>query len=56
MRLAVIDSRLALVDERGAIDVAAVSAGIFSPDPQAIYQQCDHSSRIDGLDAVWSVA
>ena len=39
MRLAVINSRLALVDERGAIDVAAVSAGIFSPDPQAIYQQ-----------------
>ena len=39
MRLAVINSRLALVDERGAIDVAAVSAGIFSSDPQAIYQQ-----------------
>jgi hypothetical protein len=23
---------------------------------QAIHQQCDHSSRIDGLVAVWSVA
>jgi len=39
MRLAAIKSRLALVDERGAIDVAAVSAGKFPPDPQAIYQQ-----------------
>lgn len=39
MRLAAINSRLALVDERGAIDVAAVSAGKFSPDPQAVYQQ-----------------
>jgi 2-keto-4-pentenoate hydratase/2-oxohepta-3-ene-1,7-dioic acid hydratase in catechol pathway len=39
MRLAVINSRLALVHERGAIDVAAVSAGQFSPDPQAVYQQ-----------------
>ncbi|MGH3284580.1 MAG: fumarylacetoacetate hydrolase family protein [Streptosporangiaceae bacterium] len=39
MRLAVINSRLALVGERGAVDVAAVSAGKFSPDPQAIYQQ-----------------
>ncbi|MDQ2876556.1 MAG: hypothetical protein M3Y33_17845, partial [Actinomycetota bacterium] len=39
MRLAVINSRLALADERGAIDVAAVSAGKFSPDPQAVYQQ-----------------
>ena len=39
MRLAVIKSRLALVDERGAIDVAAVSAGKFSPDPQAVYQR-----------------
>ena len=36
MRLAVIKSRLALVDERGAIDVAAVSAGKFSPDPQSL--------------------
>lgn len=39
MRLAVINSRLALVHERGAIDVAAVSAGQFSPDPQVVYQQ-----------------
>jgi 2,4-didehydro-3-deoxy-L-rhamnonate hydrolase len=39
MRLAVVNSRLALVDERGAIDVAAVSAGAFSPEPQAVYQQ-----------------
>lgn len=39
MRLAVIDSRLALVGERGAVDVATVSAGRFSPDPQAIYRQ-----------------
>lgn len=39
MRLAVINSRLTLVGERGAIDVAAVSAGKFSPDPQAVYQQ-----------------
>lgn len=39
MRLAVINNRLALIGERGAVDVAAVSAGKFSPDPQAIYQQ-----------------
>ena len=39
MRLAAIKSRLALVDERGAIDIEAVSAGRFSPDPQAIYEQ-----------------
>ncbi len=39
MRLAVINNRLALVGERGAIDVATVSAGSFSPDPQAVYQQ-----------------
>ena len=39
MRLAVIKSRLALIDTRGAIDVAAVSAGEFLPDPQAIYAQ-----------------
>jgi hypothetical protein len=39
MRLAVIKSRLALVDVRGAIDVEAASAGRFSPDPQAIYEQ-----------------
>jgi 2,4-didehydro-3-deoxy-L-rhamnonate hydrolase len=39
MRLAVINGRLALVDKRGAIDVAAVSAGAFSPDPQAVYPQ-----------------
>ena len=39
MRLAVVRNRLALVDERGAIDVAAVSGGKFSPDPQAIYEQ-----------------
>jgi|GEM_PF-4529107 hypothetical protein len=34
MRLAVIKSRLALVDLRGALDVEAASAGRFSPDPQ----------------------
>jgi 2,4-didehydro-3-deoxy-L-rhamnonate hydrolase len=39
MRLAVIRSRLALVDARGAIDVEAVSAGRFRPNPQAIYEQ-----------------
>jgi 2,4-didehydro-3-deoxy-L-rhamnonate hydrolase len=39
MRLAAVRNRLALVDERGAIDVAAVSEGRFSPDPQAVYQQ-----------------
>jgi 2,4-diketo-3-deoxy-L-fuconate hydrolase len=39
MRLAVVRNRLALIDERGAIDVAAVSGGKFSPDPQAIYEQ-----------------
>lgn len=39
MRLAVINSRLALIDERGAIDVATVSAGRFPSDPQAAYQQ-----------------
>jgi 2,4-diketo-3-deoxy-L-fuconate hydrolase len=39
MRLAVINSRLALIHERGAIDVEAVSAGKFSPDPQAVCQQ-----------------
>ncbi len=39
MRLAVIKSRLALVDVRGAIDVEAVSAGKFLPDPQAIYER-----------------
>jgi 2-keto-4-pentenoate hydratase/2-oxohepta-3-ene-1,7-dioic acid hydratase in catechol pathway len=39
MRLAVINRRLALVVERGAVDLAAVSAGAFSPDPRAIYQQ-----------------
>jgi hypothetical protein len=39
MRLAVARNRLALVGERGAIDVAAVSKGAFSPDPQAIYEQ-----------------
>jgi hypothetical protein len=35
---AAIKSRLALVGER-AIDVAAVSAGKFSPGPQAVYKQ-----------------
>ena len=39
MRLAAIRSRLALVDVRGAIDIEAASAGRFSPDPQAIYEQ-----------------
>ena len=39
MRLAVIKSRMALVGERGAIDVAAVSAGKFPPSPRAIYDQ-----------------
>jgi 2,4-diketo-3-deoxy-L-fuconate hydrolase len=39
MRLAIVNTRLALVDERGAIDVAAVSAGAFAPDPQAVYQR-----------------
>jgi 2,4-diketo-3-deoxy-L-fuconate hydrolase len=39
MRLAIVNSRLALVDERGAIDVAAVSAGAFASDPQAVYQR-----------------
>jgi 2-keto-4-pentenoate hydratase/2-oxohepta-3-ene-1,7-dioic acid hydratase in catechol pathway len=39
MRLAAVRNRLALVDERGAIDVAAVSEGRFSPDPQAVYEQ-----------------
>jgi 2,4-diketo-3-deoxy-L-fuconate hydrolase len=39
MRLAVVRSRLALVDVRGAIDVETASAGRFSPDPQAIYEQ-----------------
>jgi 2,4-diketo-3-deoxy-L-fuconate hydrolase len=39
MRLAVVKSRLALVDVRGAIDVEAVSAGKFLPDPPAIYGQ-----------------
>jgi hypothetical protein len=39
MRLAAIKSRLALVDVRGAIDIEAASAGRFSPDPQAIYEQ-----------------
>ncbi len=39
MRLAVIRNRLALVDGRGAIDVAAVSTGRFQPDPQAVYEQ-----------------
>jgi 2-keto-4-pentenoate hydratase/2-oxohepta-3-ene-1,7-dioic acid hydratase in catechol pathway len=39
MRLAVVRNRLALVDERGAIDVAAVSGDKFSPDPQAAYEQ-----------------
>jgi hypothetical protein len=40
MRLAVIKSRIALVDERGGIDVAALSAGKSSPGPRAIYEQC----------------
>ena len=39
MRLASINSRLALAGVRGAIDVEAASAGRFSPDPQAIYEQ-----------------
>ncbi len=39
MRLAVINRRLAFVVEHGAVDVAAVSEGTFSPDPQAVYQQ-----------------
>ncbi len=39
MRLAVIKSRMALVGERGAIDVAAVSAGKFPPSPRAIYER-----------------
>ena len=39
MRLAVIDSRLALIYERGAVDVATVSAGRFPPGPQASYEQ-----------------
>jgi len=39
MRLAAIKGRLALVDVRGAIDIEAASAGRFSPDPQAIYEQ-----------------
>jgi hypothetical protein len=36
---AVINRRLALVDERGALDVATVSEGRFWPAPQAVYQQ-----------------
>ena len=39
MRLAVINDRLALVEERGAIDVATASEGTFSHDPQAIFPQ-----------------
>jgi 2-keto-4-pentenoate hydratase/2-oxohepta-3-ene-1,7-dioic acid hydratase in catechol pathway len=39
MRSAVARNRLTLVDERGAIDVAVVSKGAFSPDPQAVYEQ-----------------
>jgi len=39
MRLATVGNRLALVDARGAIDVAAVSEGRFAPDPQAVYEQ-----------------
>jgi hypothetical protein len=36
---AVINRRLALVDECGALDVATVSEGRFWPAPQAVYQQ-----------------
>ena len=36
MPLAVVKSRLALVDVRSAIDVAAASAGRFSPDRVAV--------------------
>ena len=38
-RLAVTKAASRWLDERGAIDVAAVSAGLFSPDPPAVYQR-----------------
>lgn len=45
MRMANVAGRLALIDERGAVDVETVSAGAFSPDPQEVFDRWDEFSR-----------
>jgi len=45
MRVANVAGRLALIDERGAVDVETVSAGAFSADPQAVFDRWDEFSR-----------
>lgn len=39
MRLANVAHRLSLLDERGAVDVEALTGGMFSAEPQAIYDR-----------------
>jgi len=39
MRLATVRERLCVVDERGAVDVENASHGVFSPDPQAVFER-----------------
>src|SRR5271154_1037976 len=56
MRLAAVRNRLARADERGAIDVAAVSEGRFSPDPQAVYQQWAEFSAWHAANAATTIS
>jgi 2-keto-4-pentenoate hydratase/2-oxohepta-3-ene-1,7-dioic acid hydratase in catechol pathway len=44
MKLASVNQRLALIEDRGAVDVEIVSGGLFSADTQAIFDRWDEFS------------